>query len=77
MATITVSEAKAQLSKLIERVLAGEQITIGRRGRPEVVLQAYAGDEGPRPLATYTGPFHMSDDFDETPEDVLVDFEGA
>lgn len=76
MDTVTVSEAKAQLSRLLERALAGERIAIGRRGRPEVVLQAYVGEEGPRPLGTYTGRFEMADDFDETTEDVMAGFEG-
>lgn len=75
--TVTVSEAKAQLSKLMERVLAGERIAIGRRGRPEVVLQAYAGAEGPRPLGTYDGPFFMADDFDDTPDEVVRGFQGG
>lgn len=51
---MTVTEAKAQLSRLLERVLSGERIAIGRRGRPEVVLQAYEADEGPRPLGKLT-----------------------
>ena len=31
-------EAKSQLSALVERVLAGEQVTIARAGRPVVDL---------------------------------------
>jgi hypothetical protein len=41
-----------------------------------VVLEAYVGEEGPRPLGTYTGPFEMADDVDATPADVLAAFEG-
>lgn len=76
MDTVTVTEAKAQLSRLLERVLSGERIAIGRRGRPEVVLQAYEADEGPRPLGTYEGPFELSEDFDQTPVEVVAAFEG-
>ncbi|HEX8414891.1 MAG TPA: type II toxin-antitoxin system prevent-host-death family antitoxin [Sphingomicrobium sp.] len=36
MATVTVHEAKTHLSKLIARVLAGEDVTIAR-GKEEVV----------------------------------------
>lgn len=75
--TVTVSEAKAQLSRLLERVLAGERIAIGRRGRPEVVLVAYTRTTEPRRLGTYSGPFEMAPDFDDTPEDVVRDFEGS
>jgi prevent-host-death family protein len=62
--TLTVSQAKAQLSALVERVLAGERIAIGRRGRPEVVLTAFRTAAGPRPLGTYSGPLEIAEDFD-------------
>jgi len=42
MQTVTLAEAKAQLSSLIERVEAGEEITITKRGRPVVRLIAAA-----------------------------------
>jgi len=40
MQTVTLAEAKAQLSRLIEQVEAGEEITITKRGRPAVRLVA-------------------------------------
>ena len=39
MATqVNMHEAKTQLSALVERVLAGEEVTIARNGRPVVDL---------------------------------------
>lgn len=38
MAQVNVHEAKSQLSALIARVLAGEQVTIARAGVPVVDL---------------------------------------
>ena len=35
---VNVHEAKSQLSKLIEKVLAGEKVTIARAGKPVVDL---------------------------------------
>lgn len=35
---VNVHEAKSQLSKLIEQVLAGEEVTIARAGKPVVDL---------------------------------------
>src|SRR5215218_3137367 len=35
---VNVHEAKSQLSKLIEKVLAGEEVTIARSGKPVVDL---------------------------------------
>ena len=34
MSDVTLADAKAQLSDLIERVLRGEEVTITRRGKP-------------------------------------------
>ena len=39
-ATITIYEAKTNLSKLVKRVAAGETIYIGSYGRPEAALTA-------------------------------------
>lgn len=39
-------EAKTQLSALVERVLAGEQVTIARAGKPVVDLVVHR-DRGP------------------------------
>lgn len=38
MAEVSIREAKAQLSKLIERALSGEQVTITKRGEPVATL---------------------------------------
>lgn len=34
MQPTNVAEAKAQLSRLIERALAGEEVVIGKHGKP-------------------------------------------
>ena len=39
MDTVTVAQAKAHLSRVIDRVQAGSEITITRRGRPVATLQ--------------------------------------
>lgn len=39
MATYSVSEAKNQLSQLIDRALAGEEVIITRHGQPVVELR--------------------------------------
>ena len=40
---VNIYDAKAQLSKLVDRVLAGEQVTIARAGRPLVDLVPHTG----------------------------------
>lgn len=78
METVTVSEAKATLSRLVQRVLGGETIAIGRRGRSEVVLTALHHDPTPRPLGTWGSEsgaeFWMADDFDDPLPEVEEDF---
>lgn len=70
METVTVSQAKASLSRLVQRALEGEVISIGRRGHPEVVLMAVSRDPSPRSLGSVTTdelgrPVHVADDFDD------------
>lgn len=74
---VTVSEAKATLSRLLRRALNGESIAIGRRGQPEVVLRAYTPDDSARQLG-YVAPaeYWMADDFDEPMPDIEADFDG-
>lgn len=40
MHTVSVAQAKAQLSALLDAVLAGEEVVITRRGQPIARLQA-------------------------------------
>lgn len=67
----TITEAKAQLSALVERVLAGEEVVIGRAGKPVAKLVA-VGDapREPRKLGMLKGEFWMADDIDEWPDDI-------
>ncbi len=43
MKQVNVHEAKTRLSKLLEEVERGEQVTIARNGRPVAVLSAVPG----------------------------------
>ncbi len=63
--TVTVTEAKTQLSRLIERVGAGEEIVIRRGDRPVAKLVGYPGDSRPRRPGGSRGQIWMSEDFDE------------
>lgn len=76
MSTVNVSEAKATLSQLVERVLDGEDITIGRRGKAEVRLVAVERHTEPRRFGVVDAPrYWMSDDFDAPLADVDDDFD--
>jgi prevent-host-death family protein len=66
----TISEAKAQLSALVERALAGEEVVIGRAGKPVVrLVPIVQGAERRRP-GTLKGKIVMASDFDVLPPDI-------
>ncbi|MBS0212506.1 MAG: type II toxin-antitoxin system Phd/YefM family antitoxin [Proteobacteria bacterium] len=66
MSTINIHEAKTHLSRLIERVLAGESLVIAKAGKPLaklVRLDAPAGAQVRR-LGFAKGQFKVPADFD-------------
>jgi prevent-host-death family protein len=68
--TVTVSEAKTQLSQLIERVAHGEEIVIRRGKAPVARLVGYLAPQVPRKPGGLRGQIWMSDDFDEPDEEI-------
>ncbi len=71
-----VHETKTNLSRLLDRVEAGEEIIIGRSGRPIAKLVPLLA--GRRQLGGDEGRVILSPDFDAPlPESVLKDFEGG
>lgn len=74
MAQIGMHEAKTQLSKLVERVEAGEEIVITRRGKPAARLIPERHGQGFASLAgAWRGKVWIADDFDELPDDLADD----
>ncbi len=69
MTTVNVHEAKAQLSRLIERALAGEDVVIARRNKPLVRLVVVREARPRRELGTSRGKIRMADDFDAPLDD--------
>lgn len=78
MQITNISDAKASLSKLIERAINGEEVIIGKSGKPVAKLVPYTLDTSPRQLGVghWRGNIWMADDFDELPEDILNLFTG-
>jgi prevent-host-death family protein len=77
METVNIHEAKTHLSRLVERVAAGEEIIIARSGRPIARLVPYAAPEQRRTFGRMRGKIHIADDFDgPLPDAVLADFHG-
>jgi prevent-host-death family protein len=67
---VTISEAKTQLSSLIERVKEGEEIVIRRGSRPVAKIVPYQQPPKRRIPGDLRGQIWMSDDFDEPDEEI-------
>jgi prevent-host-death family protein len=73
----SITEAKAQFSKLLRRVAAGEEIAITKRGVPVARLVPVEAKPGKRRLGFYEGKLTIPDDFDAPlPDEILDAFEG-
>jgi prevent-host-death family protein len=74
-AMVNIHEAKTHLSRLVERIEAGEEIVIARAGRPVARLVPYRARARPRTPGAWRGQIRLAPDFDQTPDDLLDTFE--
>ncbi|MCP4667592.1 MAG: type II toxin-antitoxin system prevent-host-death family antitoxin [Deltaproteobacteria bacterium] len=74
MLITNISEAKAQLSALIEKVMSGQEVVIGKAGKPVAKLVRYERWEEPRRPGALRGKIRIAEDFDELPEDIAEAF---
>jgi prevent-host-death family protein len=77
MHTINMHDAKTRLSSLVEKALSGEEVVIGKAGKPLVRLTPVGHDESPRTPGRYKGRIQIADDFDATDESLIELFEGG
>jgi len=67
---VTIHEAKTHLSRLIRKVLAGEEVIIARGKKPLVKLVVLEEEPAGRQLGGAEGMvLYIADDFDEPLED--------
>jgi prevent-host-death family protein len=65
MAVFNIHEAKTNFSKLLERVLNGEEVVIAKAGRPVArILPFVAEDNSPRVPGIDKGKVIIQPDFD-------------
>jgi prevent-host-death family protein len=77
MQTININEAKIHLSRLVDAVVAGEEVVIAKAGKPMVRLIPFIPVTKKRKLGLLAGRLTVPADFDAPmPDDVLVSFEG-
>lgn len=72
---VNVHAAKTQLSKLIERAEAGEEIVIGRAGKPVAKLVRYVPDRPKRVFGALKGQIVIHGDLDDLDAEIERDFE--
>lgn len=74
MTVVNMHEAKTHLSRLVDRAASGEDIVIGRAGKPVARLVPYDEPAEPKPRRVpgmWKGRGWVADDFDDTPEEII------
>jgi len=64
MIEVNIHEAKTQLSRLLAKVAAGEEVVIARSGEPVARIVPIERQGGKRVLGQDSGRVVISDDFD-------------
>lgn len=68
--TLTLSDAKARLSEIVERAVNGDEFVVTRMGKPVVRITRISKSAPTRKLGDLAGQIRMSQDFDEWPADL-------
>jgi prevent-host-death family protein len=74
MMSRNISQAKAELSALIEEVQKGHEVILTKAGKPVARLIAYRGSARPRTPGIMAGQIWIAADFDSLPEDITATF---
>jgi prevent-host-death family protein len=74
---VNVHAAKTNLSRLLERAAAGEEIVIGRAGKPVAKLVPYVAERPKRVFGRLKGQIVIHGDFDADNEEIGREFEGG
>jgi prevent-host-death family protein len=64
--SVNIHEAKTHLSRLIERVEAGEEITLARAGRPVARIVPFQVRRVPRQPGLWKGKVWLAEDWDSS-----------
>jgi len=70
MLTANIHQAKSQLSKLLEAVLAGQEVVIAKAGKPVARLVAYKETLKPRKPGALKGKISIPDNFNDEDEEI-------
>ncbi len=71
MIQVNIHQAKSQLSKLIQRVIDGEEVVIAKHNKPVAKLVHLKTGKPERRIGTAKGLVTISPDFDQPLDDFL------
>jgi prevent-host-death family protein len=74
---VNVHAAKTHLSRLLERAEAGEEIVIGRAGKPIARLVPYRAERPKRVFGALRGQIRILPGFEELDPEIERDFEDS
>jgi prevent-host-death family protein len=74
MVVRNISQAKAELSALIEEVMRGNEVILAKAGKPVAKLVKYSGPGKPRKPGALAGMIEIAPDFDVLPADIAEAF---
>ncbi|RQV98777.1 type II toxin-antitoxin system Phd/YefM family antitoxin [bacterium] len=69
MIQVNIHHAKTHLSRLIQKVIEGEEVVIAKGNKPIVKLTQILNTPPNRKLGSAQGMIHLSDDFNEPLDD--------
>ena len=67
---VTLSDAKARFSEIVEKAVNGDEFIVTRMGRPVVRISRFVASGERRRLGDLAGQIRMSEDFDDWPLDL-------
>ena len=70
----SITEAKAQLSALVERAAQGEEVIISKAGKAVAVLVPYERASTARVPGRLRGRIRIAEDFDKLPDELARGF---
>jgi prevent-host-death family protein len=69
-----ISQAKAELSALVEQVQKGTEVILAKAGKPVAKIVAFRGPARPRTPGSMAGEIWIAPDFDDLPDDIAGAF---
>lgn len=67
--SVSIHDAKTNLSRLIAAVEAGEEVVLRRRDTPVARIVPYLDPAGPRVFGSLRGQIRIAPDFEDLPPD--------